>query len=231
MTDPAAARPLALVTGASRGLGWSLALEAAARGFHVLALARTVGALEELDDAIKAAGGAATLAPLDLKDEEGVERLAGAIAGRWGALDLWLHCAAPAPPLAPVAYAEPKELDKALAAVGQTQRLVTALDPLVRAAGRSRVVWMDDLRDGDPYFGAYAAMKAATRALWSAWAAETRKAAAPRVIRALPPPMATALRARFYPGEDRSRHADRAVVARRLMDALERDADPIDLRD
>ena len=230
MTEPQAApRPVALVTGASRGLGWSLALEAATRGFHVVALARTVGALEELDDAIQAEGGAATLVPLDLGDAEGAGRLAQALAARWGALDLWLHCAHPAPPLSPVAYAEPKELDKALAAVPAANRLIQALDPLLRATEGSQAVWMDDLREGEPFFGAYAAAKSAARALWLAWTAETRNAAAPRIRRALPPPMATALRARFYPGEDRTRLADRAAVARALFDGLTGEGD-IDLR-
>jgi len=112
-------RPLdgtvALVTGASRGLGHALALEAAARGAHVLAVARTVGGLEELDDAVRAAGGAATLVPLDLTDDPALDRLAAAIAGRWGRLDLWLHCAAHAPPLAPAAHVDAKDLDRAIA--------------------------------------------------------------------------------------------------------------------
>jgi NAD(P)-dependent dehydrogenase (short-subunit alcohol dehydrogenase family) len=224
-------RPVALVTGASRGLGWSLALEAASRGFHVLALGRTVGALEELDDAITAAGGGATLIPLDVSDAEGVERLAQAVAARWGALDLWLHCVSHAPALAPVAHAEPKDLDKAWRlGVAPTQRLIQALAPLLRRAEGAQAVWMDDLRDGAALFSTYAAAKAATRALWTAWAAETRRTGTPRIRRALPPPMATALRSRFYPGEDRTALADRAAVARALFDALPGEADPIDLR-
>ena len=227
-----APRPVALVTGASRGLGWSLALEAAARGMHVIALARTVGALEELDDAIRGAGGAATLVPLEVSDAEGVERLGQAVAARWGALDLWLHCVSHAPALSPVAHAETKDLDKCWrVGVAPTQRLIQTLAPLLRRAEGGQAVWMDDLRDGEALFSTYAAAKAAARALWTAWAAESRRAAAPRIRRALPPPMATALRARFYPGEDRTRLADRAEVARRLFDALGTEGETIDLRD
>ena len=235
MTDApsaAAPRPVALVTGASRGLGWSLALEAARRGMHVLALARTVGALEELDDAIGAAGGAATLIPLDVTDAEGLERLGQAVAARWGALDLWLHCVSHAPALSPVAHAETKDLDKCWrVGVAPTQRLIQTLAPLLRRAEGAQAVWMDDVRDGEALFSSYAAAKAGARALWTAWAAETRRSAAPRIRRALPPPMATALRARFYPGEDRTRLADRAEVARRLFDALSAENETIDLRD
>lgn len=227
------AAPVALVTGASRGLGHALALEAAARGFHVLALARTVGGLEELDDAVKAAGGAATLVPLDLADEPALTRLAEAIAGRWSRLDLWLHCAVHAPPLSPAPHADPKDFDRTFALnVRATQRLIAALDPLLRAAPAGRAILMDDLRDAEPFWSTYAASKAAARGFWTAWAAETRRLPF-RALRALPPPMPTALRARFFPGEDRDRLTPCRMVAPRLLDALAADPGPgavIDLR-
>jgi NAD(P)-dependent dehydrogenase (short-subunit alcohol dehydrogenase family) len=211
---------LALVTGSSRGFGYAMAREAAARGFHVVAVARTVGGLEELDDAIRAAGGAATLVPLDLTDEPALARLAGAVASRWGALDLWLHAAAHAPPLSPAAHVDAKELDRAFALNARaTQRLIGALDPLLRAAPAAVAVLPDDRREGAAYWSAYAASKAAARAYWTAWALETR-ASRLRPVLALPPPMPTALRARFFPGEDRARLADPGAVARALIDAL-----------
>jgi NAD(P)-dependent dehydrogenase (short-subunit alcohol dehydrogenase family) len=227
------AAPVALVTGASRGLGHALASGAAARGFHVLALARTVGGLEELDDAIKAAGGAATLVPLDLTDEPALTRLSEAVAGRWGRLDLWLHCAVHAPPLSPAPHADPKDFDRTFALnVRATQRLIAALDPLLRAAPAGRAVLMDDLRDAEPFWGTYAASKAAARGFWTAWAAETRRGPF-RALRALPPPMPTALRARFFPGEDRGGLTPCRAVAAHLLDALAADPSPgavIDLR-
>lgn len=221
---------LALVTGASRGLGWALALEAARRGAHVVALGRTIGALEELDDAIKAAGGAATLVPADVTDDPALARLGAAIHERWGRLDLWLHCAVHAPPLSPAAHAEAKDLDKALAVNARaTQRLIRALDPLLRAAPDGAAVLMDDAREDQAFFSAYAASKAAARVFWRAWAREAVKTPL-RVLRALPPPMPTATRARFYPGEDRAGLADPADVAGRLLDAVAaRAPDPIAL--
>jgi NAD(P)-dependent dehydrogenase (short-subunit alcohol dehydrogenase family) len=211
---------LVLVTGASRGLGHALALEAAARGAHVVALARTVGGLEELDDAIKAQGGQATLVPLDLTDDPALDRLAQALAGRWGRLDVWLHCAVHAPPLAPVPSVDGKEIGRSIdLGIRATQRLIAVLDPLLRAAPGARAVLMDDRHEGEAFFATYAACKAAARSLWLAWARETRRSSLSAGL-ALPPPMPTALRARFFPGEDRDRLAHPRTVAPRLLDAL-----------
>lgn len=213
-------RPLALVTGASRGLGHALAREAAARGAHVVAVARTVGGLEELDDAIKAAGGQATLVPLDLNDEPALARLAEALAGRWGRLDLWLHCAAHAAPLSPVPYVDGKEIGRSIDLnIRATQRLIGVLDPLLRATPGARAVLMDDRHEGESFFGTYAATKSAARALWLAWAQETRRMAFSAAL-ALPPPMPTAVRGRFFPGEDRAGLTHPRDVAPRLLDAV-----------
>ncbi len=210
-----------LVTGAARGLGHALALAEAARGAHVIALARTVGALEELDDAIRKAGGAATLAPLDITDDEGLARLGAALNARWGRLDRWLHCAAHAAPCAPAAHADAKDVDRSFAVNARaTQRLIRVLDPLLRASAASQAVLMDDDRADEAFFGAYAASKAAARVWWLAWARETARTPL-RVLRALPPPMPTALRARFYPGEDRAALTPCPVVADALLAALD----------
>ena len=220
-----AASPVTLITGAARGLGHALAVAEAARGAHVVALARTVGALEELDDAIRAAGGAATLVPLDITDDAGLSRLGAALHARWGRLDRWLHCAAHAAPCAPASHADEKDVDRSFAVNARaTQRLIRVLDPLLRASPASQAVLMDDDRAGEAYFGAYAASKAAARAWWLAWAQETPRTPV-TVLRALPPPMPTALRARFYPGEDRAALTPCARVAAALLAAL--DAKPV----
>lgn len=212
---------IVLVTGASRGLGHALALEAGRRGAHVIALARTVGGLEELDDAIKAAGGEATLVPLDLTDDPALDRLAEAIAGRWGRLDLWLHCAVHAAPLSPAPMIDAKEIGRSIDLnVKATQRLVGVLDPLLRATPGACAVFMDDPHDGEAFFATYAGTKTFGRLLWQAWARETRRLGIRPVI-ALPPPMPTAVRARFYPGENRERLTHPSAVAPRLFDALE----------
>ncbi len=194
---------LILVTGASRGLGFATAAALGAPGVHVIAVARTVGGLEELDDAIKAKGGSATLVPLDLTDETGLQHLGLSIFERWGRLDGFVHCAAHAAPRAPVGHIEPKDLDRAMALNGRaTARLIAMLDPLLRAAPKAWAVTAHDPVTGGAHYGAYGASKAAAHAVWSSWATE----AAPLGINVLeftPQPMPTALRARFFPGEDR----------------------------
>jgi NAD(P)-dependent dehydrogenase (short-subunit alcohol dehydrogenase family) len=156
--------------------------------------------------------------------------MAPALAGRFGALDLWLHCAAHPPALAPAPNADPQDFEKAWSVnVAAMQRLIGALAPMLRAAPAGRAVLMDDRREGAPFFGAYAATKAAARALWTAWAAETRKTPL-RPILALPPEMSTALRSRFYPGAAGESLADRAAVAAALFDALPDAGSEIDLR-
>ena len=136
---------IALVTGASRGLGYAAAKALAAEGAHVIALARTVGALEELDDEIKAAGGEATLVPLDITDDKGLERLGGAVHQRWGRLDLWLHTAAEAAPFSPAQHAAEKDVEKAIKTNAvATQRLIRVLDPLLRAAEAGEAIFCAD---------------------------------------------------------------------------------------
>lgn len=220
MTEPGPTmeNAVALITGASRGLGFAVAREAAARGAHVLALARTVGGLEELDDAIRADGGEATLVPLDLADDPALDRLGQAIAGRWGRLDLWVHCAVHPAPLSPAPMMEAKDLDRTLAGVKATQRLIGVLDPLLRAAPAGRAVLPDDPHEGESFYGCYALGKAATRTLWQAWGRETRSSRF-RAVMVTPPPMPTAVRARFFPGEDRGTLTPPATAAAALLDA------------
>ena len=218
MTETSAAN-LALVTGASRGLGFALAAALGARGWHVLAVARTVGGLEELDDRIMASGGTATLAPLDVTDQGAMEHLAGSIGARWGGLGLWAHAAVHAAALSPAAHVDGKAMEKSIATnLRATATLIPLLDPLLRAAGGT-ALFLDDPRAGEKFFGAYGATKAAQIALARSWQTETRKIG-PRVVIETPRPMPTATRARFFPGEGRAGLAEIHDEAQRLLALL-----------
>ena len=205
----------ALVTGASRGLGAAVA-EALAPTHHVVAVARTTGGLEELDDRIRAAGGAATLAPMDVTDDAAMQHLCRGIFDRWGGLALWVHTAIHAPPLAPAAMIDPKDLARSLEVnAAAAHRLIAYVAPLLGADGTA--VFLDDPMADAKHAGAYGASKRAQVALARAWSLESTS---PRVVIHTPAPMPTALRARFLPGEDRSRLAPCADEARRLLAAL-----------
>lgn len=214
MTDPR----IALVTGASRGLGAALAEALGARGWHVVAVARTTGALEELDDRIRAAGGTATLAPMDVTVPAAMRQLARTIFDRWGRLDLWVHAAIHAAPLAPAPHLAAKDLDRSIAVnLRATADLIQVLAPLLGDGGRA--VFFDDPRGGERFFGHYGTTKAAQIALARSWQAEGERIG-PRVLILAPRPMATALRARFYPGEDRRALASPREEAGRLLPAI-----------
>ncbi|WP_322889378.1 MULTISPECIES: SDR family NAD(P)-dependent oxidoreductase [unclassified Yoonia] len=205
---------IALITGASRGLGAALARQLAPT-HHIIAVAKTVGALEELDDAVQAIGGAATLAPMDITVDAAMQQLCRGIFDRWGKLDLWLHTAVHAAPLAPAGHIGPKDLSKSMTInVEATARLIAYVSPLLGQTGKA--VFFDDPRGGQQFFGAYGATKAAQIALAQSWQAESVKTG-PRVQILTPAPMPTATRARFYPGEDRSTLADPATEAARLL--------------
>ena len=207
---------IALITGASRGLGAALAERLGARGWHVLAVARTTGGLEELDDRIRAVGGSATLAPMDVSVGEAMVQLAQAIGGRWGGLDLWAHAAIHAAPMAPAGHVDPKDWAKSVAInATATAGMIPLIEPLLLAR-QGTALFFDDPRAGQPFFGAYGATKAAQMALARSWQAEAHRIG-PHVVIAEPPPMATALRARFFPGEDRAALTPPAEVARRML--------------
>lgn len=207
---------IALITGASRGLGAALA-EALAPDHHVIAVARTVGALEELDDRIKARGGAATLAPMDVTDPGAMQHLCLSIHQRWGGVDLWAHTAIHAAPLSPVPMLNDKDWQKSWQTnVEATRLLIAYVSPLLQARDGARALFFDDDRAGQKFFGHYGATKAAQMALARSWQAETVKTG-PQVDIAAPPPMATALRARFFPGEDRGALTPAPEVAQGVL--------------
>jgi NAD(P)-dependent dehydrogenase (short-subunit alcohol dehydrogenase family) len=207
-------RKIALITGASRGLGAALA-EALAPDYHIMAVARTVGALEELDDRIKAKGGDATLAPRDVTLKDAMAQLCRAIYERWGKIDLWAHTAVHVAPLSPANFLDAKDWEKSVALnVSATGMLIPFIAPLLGESGTA--LFFDDPRHGEKFFGAYGATKAAQTALAQSWSRETAKTG-PRVKIVTPEPMATATRARFFPGEDRSTLAHPRDVAARIL--------------
>lgn len=215
---------IALVTGASRGLGAAIAEQLALRGWHVVAVARTVGALEELDDRVKAAGlpgaGGLTLAPMDVTNEDAMRHLCRSVYDRWGHLDLWVHSAIHAAPLAPMGSLDGKDWEKSISTnVRAPGMLIPMIEPLLRAAPAGTALFLDDPKGGAQFYGAYGATKAAQIALARSWAAEGTKHG-PRVIIAEPAPMPTAVRARFHPGEDRSKLADARAEAVRILGLL-----------
>ncbi len=214
---------IALITGASRGLGAALAEQLALRGWHVVAVARTVGALEELDDRVKAPGlpgaGALTLAPMDVTNDDAMRHLCRSIHDRWGSLGLWVHTAIHAAPLAPASSIDAKDWDKSIATnLRATGILIPMIEPLLLAAGGT-AMFLDDPRAGQKFFGAYGSTKSAQIDLARSWASETTKIG-PRVLIETPSPMPTATRARFFPGEDRtglaSPHDEAAILLDRI---------------
>ncbi|TNF23012.1 MAG: SDR family NAD(P)-dependent oxidoreductase [Rhodobacteraceae bacterium] len=207
----------ALITGASRGLGAALA-EALAASHHVIAVARTTGGLEDLDDRIQAAGHRATLAPMDITTEAAMAQLCRGIHDRWGKLDLWCHTAVHAAPLTPADHLDMKDWQTSIEVnVTATARLIPFIAPLLGTEGQA--VFFDDPRAGQKFFAAYGATKAAQIALARSWQAETRSIG-PKVHVFEPRQMPTGTRARFHPGQQAETLARPADEARRVLDLL-----------
>lgn len=213
---------IVLVTGASRGIGYAAAREAGRRGAHVIAVARTVGGLEELDDEIQQAGSTATLVPLDIRDGDGIDRLGKSIFERWGRLDGLIGNAAVLGVITPLAHLEPKDVEQALAVnVTANFRLIRALDPLLRASTSGRAVFVSSgaARSARAYWGLYAATKAALEAIIKAYAAEV--ANTPVKVNAFNPgAVRTRMRAKAVPGENPETLPLPEVVAPRLVDMV-----------
>jgi NAD(P)-dependent dehydrogenase (short-subunit alcohol dehydrogenase family) len=203
MTKPLASG-IALVTGASRGIGYQIAKQMAAAGAHVIAVARTVGGLEELDDQIKAAGGSATLVPVDMKDMDGIARLALALHERYGRLDVLVGNAGVLGPLSPLGHVEPKDWNNILAVnITANWQLIRTMDPLLKAAPAGRAVFISSALSwlGRAYTGPYAASKAALNALVQVYAAETATTNV-KVNAFNPGPTRTKMYASGWPGVD-----------------------------
>jgi NAD(P)-dependent dehydrogenase (short-subunit alcohol dehydrogenase family) len=204
--DRPLAGTVALVTGASRGLGAATAIELARLGAHVVITARTQGGLEETDDAIRAVHGAATILPLDLAEAESIDAIGPSLHARFGRLDILVHAAAVLGVLTPVAHIQPKDFSPALAVnVTASWRLIASCAPLLHAAPAGRAVFVTGALARAPraYWGILGATKAAMEHLALTWADETDSTAL-RVNLFDPGPMATRLRRAAYPGEDQS---------------------------
>jgi NAD(P)-dependent dehydrogenase (short-subunit alcohol dehydrogenase family) len=200
----ALANRIALVTGATRGIGRATAIALAGEEAHVVAIGRTPGALEELDDAIKAAGGTATLVPLDVKDTDGILRLAAALNERYGKLDILIGNAALVGSNSPLDHFQPKEWDEVIAVnVTANWHLIRAMDALVRRSDAGRAIFLTSGAAANPraYRGLYATSKAALEVLARTYAEET-KSTAVRVNLFNPGPTRTSMRAAVMPGED-----------------------------
>lgn len=205
MAESVLADRVALVTGASRGIGAATAIQLAQAGAHVVLTARTVRDLEGVEDAIHEAGGTSTIAPLDLAEPDAIARLAAAVAQRWDRLDIMVINAAMLPSLTPVTQIEAKSFNQALTLnVLATQNLLAAFDPLLKRSKQGRIIGLTSsvAADPRPFWGAYAASKAAFETLLSCHAQEIERISETRVAIVDPGATRTAMRARAYPGED-----------------------------
>jgi NAD(P)-dependent dehydrogenase (short-subunit alcohol dehydrogenase family) len=219
MPQPLAGR-IALITGASRGIGYATGIALARAGAHVVAVARTVGGLEELDDAVRAAGSAATLVPLDMRDYDGLYRLAAALNERHGRLDALVGNAAIAGVPSPLDHIEPKAWDEAFAVnVTANWHLIRAMDPLLRRSDAGRAVFVTSRAAtlARAYWAPYSVSKAALDVLARTYAAETSSTAV-RVNLFDPGATRTRMRAMVMPGEDPMTLPTPAEVAERIVD-------------
>jgi NAD(P)-dependent dehydrogenase (short-subunit alcohol dehydrogenase family) len=217
---------LALVTGASRGIGAATAQSLAARGAHVVLTARTVEGLEEVEERIHDAGGMATMAPLDLTEPDGIGRLAGAIAERWPALDMLVINAATLGTLTPVTAIDPKEFSRLITLnLFAPQALLAAFDPLLRRSAAGRVVAITSSVGRTPraYWAAYGASKAALETLALSYAEEVVRLTPIRVAIVDPGATATVMRTRAFPGEDPATIKQPPVVGEAIADLLSRE--------
>ena len=214
---------LALVTGASRGIGAATAISLAAMGAHVILTARNASELEKIEDQIFEAGGSATIAPLDLTDGESVARLAAAVSERWGKLDILLLNAAMLGNLGPVSAIEQEDFSRVIQLNLMAQHVLLAtFDPLLRKSEAGRVIAMTSSVGTLPraFWGAYAASKAALEALVSSYGLEVQNLSPVRVAIVDPGRTRTQMRAKAYPGEDPASVKEPAVVAEAIADLL-----------
>lgn len=211
---------IALITGASRGIGRATALLFAREGAHCVLTARTTGALEELDDAITALGGTATLVPMDLTDYPAIDRLGAGLFERYGKLDVLIGNAGVLGKLGPVAHTDPKIWDQVMAInLTANWRLLRSLDPLLRQSDAARVVMLTSSVGSTPraYWGAYAVSKAALENLTLTYAAEVAKTKI-RVNLLNPGATRTRMREEAYPGEDPASLKPAEEVAEVILD-------------
>ena len=219
---------LALVTGASRGIGAATAEALAATGAHVILTARTAQALEQVEERIHESGGSATIAPMDLTNAENIQKLAQAVAERWGSLDILILNAAMLGSLSPVEHLDPKELDRVFKLnVFASQAMIAAFDPLLRRAEKAEVIGITSSVGEAPraFWGGYGASKAAFDTLLGAYADETAHAGKLRVQIIDPGATRTRMRQLAFPGEEPESVKAPEVVAAAILDQLRGDAE------
>lgn len=212
---------VALVTGASRGIGRAVAKAYAQAGAHVVALARTQGGLEELDDEIRALGGQATLVTLDLRKGDDIDQMGFALYQKFGRLDILAGIAGVLGTLSPVGHIPPKDWTEAMEVnLTANYRLMRSFDALLRQSDAGRAIFVTDgrARDASPFWGAYAASKAGLETLARSWATETERMTKLRINLVDPGPVRTHLRAQAYPGEDPMKHRPAAEVTGVFVD-------------
>lgn len=217
---------VALVTGASQGIGAATAIALAKAGAHVVLTARNVRNLEEVEDAIHEVGGSSTIAPVDLTEPDGISRLASAVASRWDKLDIMVIAAAYLPTLTPITQIDPKQFGQAITInVLATQALLAGFDPLLKRSGRGRVIGLTSSVGAETraYWGAYGSSKAAFDSLLESYAQEVEKIGDVRVAIIDPGATRTSMRAKAYPGEDPSTVKEPAIVADRIVELLGED--------
>jgi len=226
--DTRFAGKLALVTGASRGIGAATAEALGKAGAHVILTARTASGLEAVEEAIHAAGGSATIAPLDLTDSGNIAKLAAAVAERWPALDILVLNAAMLGSLSPVEHLDAKELPKVFATnVFANQAMIAAFDPLLRRSDKAEVVGLTSSVGSEPraFWGGYGASKAAFENLLASYADETAHAGKLRVQIVDPGATRTRMRQNAFPGEEPSSLKTPDVVAAAILERLAGDAE------
>lgn len=233
MTDMHSDRPLdglvALVTGATRGIGRACAIGLAKAGAHVIAVGRTQGALEALDDEIlKLTGERATLVPLDLMQPDGIDQLGGAIHQRWGRLDILVHAAGILGELTPASHVEPKLWDRVMAVnLTSSYRLIRSLEPLLRQSAAGRAIFLTSSAAVRPraFWGVYAASKAGLEGLVKSWADELENTPI-RPVLLDPGATRTAMRAKAFPGEDPMTLPDPSEIAPMVVELARPDLSP-----
>lgn len=223
MTTPPLSGQIALVTGASRGIGAAIAVALAAKGAHVILTARATDGLEQVEDTIHANGGSATIAPLDLKEADSIGRLAHAVAERWGKLDILILNAATLGTLTPLNHADPREFAEVFTLnVSAQQAMIAAFDPLLRKSAKPQLIGITSSVATAPraFWGVYGASKAAFEVMLSAYGEETRTVGKIRVALIDPGATATKMRAKAYPGEDPRTLKSPAVVGDRVAELV-----------
>ena len=209
-------KTIALVTGASRGIGYQLARLLGKKGMHVIGLGRTVGSLEKLSDTISKFKGSSTMVPINLENDIELERLAANIYKRWNKIDIFVHCAVISTPMSPVTLLSLKDFEKSfLINTRSTLKLIQIFDPLIKNSDLKTAIFLDDKNSGK-FLSSYASTKASSREIIKSYKEESKRIGT-KVLIFNPKPMPTGLRAKFYPGENPKKLSSCESQAKKLI--------------